>query len=286
MSMKRFAGQESSKEYAMKNKFALSALILALCVLFKWQFAEADADRLDWLLRPTAALVSLCTGISFSHYPGEGYGNELESFLIAPACSGLNFFIILSATALCLTVWHLHGRRALAWGTAGLCAAYCVALAVNALRIVLALAMYRGGMQGLPLDAEQLHRVEGVVIYYVCLCAFVMVSSCLLQKAGKTETKKTLEAEFSFAERSAHDDRPASCPAIFPFYPALKAFLPLLCYLLFTLGIPLVNGAVAKAPDAFVEHCLTVLLLSAALSSLFYLLYRKSDKADCNSAPK
>lgn len=270
----------------MKNRLTLSALILALCIVFKWQFAEADADRLDWLLRPAAALVSLCTGIPFSHYPGEGYGNELESFLIAPACSGLNFFIILSATALCLTVWHLHGRRALAWGAAGLCAAYCIALAVNTLRIVLALAMYQGGTQGLPLDAEQLHRVEGVVIYYVCLCAFVMVFSGLLQKAGKTGTQKAPETGFSFEERDACDDRPASCPSVFPFYPALKALLPLLCYLLFTLGIPLANGAVEKAPDAFVEHCLTVLLLSVALSSLFYLLYRKRDKATRKAAPE
>ena len=267
----------------MKNRFALSALIVFLCVLFKWQFAEADADRLDWLLRPAAALVSLCTGMSFNLYPGQGYGNEPASFLIAPACSGLNFFIIMSATALCLTVWHVRGRRALAWSLAGLCAAYCISLAVNTLRIVLAIAIYTGDCQNLPLDAEQLHRVEGVAVYYVCLCAFVMLFSGLLQKAegirAGQETGRGTQEKGANTEHGGVSRKAGGSISPAPFSAALKVFLPLLCYLLFTVGIPLVNGAVGKTPEAFVEHCLTVLLLSAALSSLFYLLYRKREKA-------
>jgi exosortase K len=271
----------------MKNKIALSALILGLCILFKWLFAEADADRLDWLLRPASALVSLCTGIPFIRYPGEGYGNELESILIAPACSGLNFFIILSATGLCLAVWHLDGmRRTLGWGITGVCAAYAVSLAVNTLRIVLAIVMYKGNIQGLPLDAEQLHRVEGVVVYYVCLCVFVMAFSSVLQRVNN----KNASGEDPVARNSGtcagvcNKRRTAQGASSASLAAAIKVLLPLLCYLLFTLGIPLVNGAIAKAPDAFIEHCLTVLLLSAALSSLFYLLYRKKDRAGTRDA--
>lgn len=268
----------------MKNKIVFSALIVALGITFKWLFAEADADRLDWLLRPASALVSLCTGIPFSRFPGEGYGNEVESILIAPACSGLNFFIILSVTGLCLAVWHLHGlRRTLAWGITGLCAAYAVSLTVNTLRIVLAIGMYKGSGPALPLSAEQLHRVEGVIIYYVCLCFFVMLFSAVLNKiqAGTGPVIQAQPRPYGVPVDLQNAGREQRARPPLRISSALKVLLPLFCYLLFTLGIPLLNGATAKAPEAFALHCLTVLLLSAGLSSLAYLLYRKWDRTDC-----
>jgi exosortase K len=95
----------------MKTQPALPAVralamvpVIIVVIAIKWFFADAGADRLDWLLRPASELVTLCSGLSFTRLAGQGYYNAAEAILIAPACSGLNFFLILLATGWCLAV--------------------------------------------------------------------------------------------------------------------------------------------------------------------------------------
>ena len=228
------------------------AVVLGLCVLFKWRFAEADALTLEWILRPTSALVSLVTGMVFVSHGAAGYYNDAQAILIAPACSGLNFFIILLATGGCLTVRGRKGlRKRLPWFAGVLVAAFAVTLAVNTVRILAAIFLYHHGVSIGPLGPEQIHRIEGVIVYYVCLCGFALAFSAFLRATGP----RLAGARYS--------------------RPGLSVFLPLGCYLLFTLGIPLANGAAAKFPGAFAEHSLTVLLLSLGLSFGLYCVYRK-----------
>jgi len=217
------------------------AAIIAGVIVIKWCFANAGAAQLDWLLRPASHLVTLCSGLSFTHLEGQGYYNAAQEILIAPACSGLNFFLILLTTGWCLAV-HCPPPARLGWWFAGIAAgAYGFGLVVNTGRILLAISMYHRRIAWGVLNPERLHRLEGALVYYLCLCLFAMFLSALLRRCR---------------ERATNVAAPSRPP-----HGLLIAGL----YLLFTLGIPLVNGAAAR-PALFIEHGLTVLTLVAGMA--------------------
>jgi len=215
--------------------------IIAGAIAIKWCFADADADQLDWLLRPASHLVRLCSGLSFTPLPGQGYYNAAQEILIAPACSGLNFFLILLATGWCLAIRCPPPSR-MGWWFLGIAAgAYGFGLAVNTGRILLAIFLYHQQIAWGSFNPERLHRLEGVLVYYLCLCLFAMFLSALLRGCR---------------QRAANVAAPSR-----PHHGLLIAGL----YLLFTLGIPLLNGAAAR-PALFIEHGLTVLTLVAGVT--------------------
>ncbi|MDR2549175.1 MAG: exosortase K [Desulfobulbus sp.] len=217
------------------------AAIIAGVVLVKWCFADASAASLNWLLRPASGLVALCSGLNFTWMEGLGYYNAAEEILIAPACSGLNFFLVLLAIGWCLAVRYPPPAR-LGWWILGIAAsAYGVGLVVNTCRILLAIFLYREQIAFSVFSPERLHRLEGVVVYYLCLCLFAMLLSTLLQRCRQLTTEV----------------RPSSRPG--------HGWLAAGLYLLFTLAIPLVNGA-ADRHGRFIEHGLTVLALVAGVA--------------------
>jgi len=210
--------------------------VIIVVIAIKWYFADASAEHLDWLLRPASELVALCSGLSFTWLAGQGYYNAAEKILIAPACSGLNFFLILLATGWCLAVRNPPPVRSGWWFPGIAVGAYGFSLIVNTVRILLAIFLYRWQIASDLFTPERLHRLEGVLVYYFSLCLFAMLLSMLLRRSRQRATS----------------------PPVHPRYGWLIASL----YLLFTLGIPLVNGAAAR-PVLFVEHSLTVLALVA-----------------------
>ena len=90
---------EKSKVIRMKTvQLAAVVLVAAAAKLF---YSNASADDLRWILAPTALLVELAGGEAFHFESHAGYINIDHSFLIAGACSGMNFlitaFVMLSA---------------------------------------------------------------------------------------------------------------------------------------------------------------------------------------------
>ena len=71
--------------------------ILLLVALAMWgmkrYYAEAPVDELQWILGPTATLVTALTGVPFEWEPGQGYLSRERFFLIEKACAGINFMI-------------------------------------------------------------------------------------------------------------------------------------------------------------------------------------------------
>lgn len=131
----------------------------------KLAYSRASAGDLGWILTPTARAVGWLRGETLAFSPGAGWVAPAGSYLIAPACAGVNF-MILALTVSVLGFSHRlrsPGRR-LAWWLASLAGAYLLTIAVNTLRIVAAVELYRHGpMAGLT--AGQLHRLLGIVIY-------------------------------------------------------------------------------------------------------------------------
>jgi exosortase K len=146
-------------------------VVLAAAMLIAWgvkrHYAGAGPEDLTWILRPTTGLVSAVTGEHFSWQAGEGYVSSDRLFLIEKSCAGINFMI--AAFGMLVIAFDHRARPVVpAFGVlaGSLLAAYSAAVTINAVRI--AIAMCLAAHPGLlpTLTAVEVHRLEGIVIYF------------------------------------------------------------------------------------------------------------------------
>jgi exosortase K len=209
-----------------RRQFAQAAAVLSCAFALKLHYATASADQLRWILAPTTALVEAATGVSFEFEAHAGYLSRERGLLIAASCAGVNFLL---AAFLLLTLGRLwRGRLTWRFIPAAAAVAYLVTLAANAARIGLALWLL-----GLPAKShgwqpEQLHRWEGIVVYFGFLLLLHAASEALSAGAAGGRWRRLC--------------------------------FPLLIYYATTLGVPLLTRAY-RQEEAFAEHALAVLLL-------------------------
>jgi exosortase K len=138
--------------------------ILAAYAL-KLAYSRATVTDLAWILEPTARAVGWLRGETLVLLPGFGWGPAGGSYFIAPACAGVNFLILVLTVSVLGFAHRLRSpRQRLAWWLAAAAGAYLATIAVNALRIVAAVELYRQGPL-LGLTPEQLHRLLGILLY-------------------------------------------------------------------------------------------------------------------------
>ncbi len=135
----------------------------AVAVALKVHFARAEVDDLRWMLAPTARLASWLSGVSFAYEPGAGYLSQERMFLIEKPCAGVNFLIAAVLVSGIVASASASVRRL---GLV-LVASYAVAVMTNALRIAGALWLAAHHLAG-----AQVHRVEGVIVYFGSLAAY------------------------------------------------------------------------------------------------------------------
>jgi len=221
----------------MTHKAAV--LLAAALVAFglKRHYAVAGTDDLSWILTPTTHAVSALTGVGFAAVPGEGYFSAERMFLIEKACAGVNFMI--AAFAL-VAVTLLHRAHSFRSGAAivgvSLAASYLAALIVNTVRIVVAMWLAAHPAGWAPLSAAEIHRLEGIAVYFGGLWLLYVFVQWI--DRGLT---------FRYA-------------------------LPLGCYYLVTLVVPLANGV--QAGRAFFAHAVVVLLVPLAVILVVYAARR------------
>jgi exosortase K len=217
------------------NWIAQCFLVLIGAFALKLHYSTASADQLRWILAPTAALVELVSGVTFEFESHAGYISRERGFLIADSCAGVNFLI---AAFLMLSMRKLLGERSkgIAWGfipTAALIA-YLTTLVANTARITIALLLRQSSAEIGWLSPDQIHRFEGVFIYFGFLLLLFVVGE-------KMSSKKISDS--------------------------LRRFLfPLLVYYALALGIPLVTGAYRQGTE-FWRHALFVLLIPLLLTA-------------------
>lgn len=217
----------------MKQRFSLNwiaqcAAVLACAFALKQYYSTATAGQLRWILAPTTACVELVSSTTFEFESGAGYMSSDRSFLIAKSCAGVNFLL---AAFLMLSTRRLlrDPSKTIAWGfipAAGVIA-YVVTLVANTARISIALQANRSDDVSW-LNPSQLHRVEGIFIYFGFLLLLFVISEGIASKNTSALFKKSL--------------------------------FPLLVYYATTLGMPMLNGAYRQGAD-FWEHTLFVLLI-------------------------
>lgn len=137
--------------------------VLAVYAL-KLHYSRAAAEDLGWVLVPTARAVGWLRGETLTFVSGSGWTAADGSWVIAPACAGVNFLILVAAVAVLGFAHRLRSRGSrLAWWLGAFAGAYLLTVAVNTLRILAAVELYRRDLGGL--SPEQAHRLLGTVIY-------------------------------------------------------------------------------------------------------------------------
>ena len=202
-------------------------LVLLCALALKYFYSTASVNELRWILAPTTVLVELLSGKSFDFESYTGYMSSDHTFVIAAPCAGVNFLLTAFVMLALRQLWR-DRFQATGWNLLLVNAviAYAATLIANTLRIVVALQ----GIELSGLTRNQVHRLEGIVVYF----GFLLLLFVVIER---------FESAKSSAKRLA---------------------LPLLIYYATTLGIPLVNGAYREYAS-FWEHFVFVLILPLIL---------------------
>ena len=215
---------------------AVAAAAVLGAYALKYHYSVASADDLGWVLVPTATLVETFVGQPFTYEAGVGFVNRELQFAIATSCAGINFFIIAFCMLTLGLVWELESirRKVLLLPIALLCV-YGATLLVNSARIAIAIALRAGGTVG---ASAAIHRLEGVAVYFVALCALFVFARAVLRRGSR----------WTLA-------------------------WPVACYLCGALIVPLVNGAWRE--PSFWSHAVTVISATFALIGVIWLATRR-----------
>ena len=208
-------------------------IVVLLCALaLKSYYSTATADELRWILAPTTALVELLSGRSFAFESYTGYMSSDHTFVIAVPCAGVNFLLTAFLMISLRRLWR-ERFQGVSWRFLPIAIgiAYVATLIANTVRICVALEIQRRAIEFSWLTGNQLHRVEGIVIYF----GFLLFLFMLLERMD-SPTPLRLKRVFLF---------------------------PLVIYYATTLGIPLINGSYMQ--PAFWEHFGFVLVLPLIL---------------------
>lgn len=242
-------------------------IVILLCALtIKLFYSNASVNQLRWILAPTTSLVELVSGSQFDFESHAGYMMSDRSFVIAASCAGVNFLLTSFLMLSLGKVWRSRTQKEthesspnLPWRFIPTAAvvAYLATLVANTVRISTALRLRRMPLDISWMSGNQLHRVEGIVIYFGFLLLLFVIS-----------------------EKVSSDSATASTNASGLLR---QSFFPLVIYYATTLGIPLANGAYRQGSD-FWEHSVFVLLtpLLLIMPIATFRLYRDRPRMRSN----
>jgi exosortase K len=216
-------------------------VLVVLCALaLKFYYSAATANELLWILAPTTSLVELLSGQQFEFESYAGYMSSDHRFVIAVPCAGVNFLITAFVMVALRRLWRERFGPQI-WYSIPVAAAiaYVATIVANATRICLALELRARSVEFDWLTNNQLHRLEGIVVYFgFLLLLFLLVER--FESAKRLKLKRVL-------------------------------VFPVLIYYAITLGVPLANGAYRQG-TAFWEHSVFVLVLPLLLIVPLFLL--------------
>jgi exosortase K len=215
---------------------------LALALAVKALYSGAGADELLWILAPSVWLARVVGGVDLTYEPGAGFISHTRHLVVGPACAGVNFLIVaFVALQLAFVGRFVRVRTKLAWVVGALGLAYGATISTNGARIAIAARLYELDVYGGAVTPDRVHRLAGTILYYGSLLAlFVAVESVL-----GTRTRR---------------------------------IVPLACYLLVALGVPLAGRAWQHGAGRFVEHAAWVVGVAVLLTAIAALPALRRDR--------
>ena len=162
------------------NLYRRTAAQAAVVTLAAWAMkafnSTASVNELRWILWPTKVAVEWITGTRFYFESFAGYMSEDRTFVIAAACSGVNFLIAVFMMLSLRRLWD-HRRYGVAWLSIAwvIVFSYFVTIGANVMRISSALWLNSRPHQFAGMDRDELHRLDGITVYFgVMLLTYVV----------------------------------------------------------------------------------------------------------------
>ncbi|ACM21989.1 glycosyltransferase [Geotalea daltonii FRC-32] len=240
--------RRTDKGVTRKN-LPLYGLGMIVILSLKGFYSTAGVDDLVWVLQPLAFLVELITGIQFQYDPAVGFVSLASRVVIAPACAGVNFFIICFATIFFTLVSRLDNpMKKWAWLVISIISAYLVTLLGNSFRIMISIYLYRADIYGEWATPERVHRLAGMLIYVPILVITYLAAERMV---GRLCRKKSSAAETAIASEIQSVSNVVFAP--FAWYLAISVFMPLL------------NGSLHRYGPRYLEHSVFVLVATLCI---------------------
>lgn len=222
------------------------ALYLCCAAILKLFYSHATPNDLQWILQPTAFLVEIFTGSNFVFKIAEGYCSIDNKIIIAPACAGVNFMIVilcLTATLACKYKQIQKVRQFFLYLATILTISYCATLLFNTIRIIVAMAFYDAGIQWGYFTQERIHRLIGIVIYFAGACFVYLLAGTFLHQT-KSLSKLKRNRYFIY-------------------------LIPLIWYVAIMVVIPLIQGKQNNKSQLFLEHAVFTIGVPLLITFLF-----------------
>ena len=221
-------------------------VVLLAAFAIKQYYSTANVNQLRWILAPTTVAVEFVTGSQFEFESYAGYVSSDHMFVIAAPCAGVNFLITAFLMLALSALWRARGetergkRGKPGWlfiPTAA-AVAFLATVVANTVRIATAVRLHGKSLDVGGLNPNQLHRLEGIVIYFGFLLLLFVISERIANRKQ--------------AERGSL---------------LRQSLFPLLIYYASALGVPLLNSVRHSGNVAtdFWEHSLFVLLIPLLL---------------------
>jgi exosortase K len=233
--------------------------VLLTAVALKYFYSTANVNQLRWSLAPTTIAVEFITGQRFHFEPYAGYINSHHTFVVAASCAGVNFLLTAFLMLALGKLWRNRSRQ-VSWTLLPVAAlvAYVATLIANAIRITTSIQLREMRIESDWLNAGQLHRFEGIFIYFGFLLLLYVISDRLSNAAPAVSAEDRLErrrlACGAWRPTRKMQPRTVALQSL-----GQRCLFPLLIYYGTTLGLPLINGAFRQT--GFWEHSLFVLLI-------------------------
>lgn len=220
------------------TKLGQSGVAIAVAAGLKAFYSTASVNDLKWILAPTTFLVELVTGERFYFESHAGYMNTDRSFLIADSCSGMNFLIAAFLMIAIMLIWRADLG---VWVSAplSLAAAYAATIVANTVRIAVALKQHRMEEPMIWVNPEQLHRLQGIFIYF----GFLLLIFLLIDRTEHYEERRN----------------------------RLRYLVPVSIYWVITLGVPILNGAFNSGTDIR-EHLVFVVVTPLVILTPLFVI--------------
>ncbi len=260
----QYRGVAGRVRHWLTRNTGVYALILIMAWGLKYHYSHAGAADLLWILAPTAGIVSAVSGMEFEWEADAGYMSLDRRVLIAPACAGINFLIIAFSMASFFIVPRLDCFKIqLLWTGIIEVGAYGFTLLVNAVRIMLSLYLFDADIYHGWLTVTRVHRIEGVVIYFMFLCLFFHVIRYVKGRMPGM-VRQVLKTGGLKASVSTSSHRPVGRMERVP-----PRLIPLLWYAGVMILVPVLNGAYRGDPGRFSEHAITILTAGFVIALVF-----------------
>lgn len=199
----------------IKKYLPLYLLTIIIALAMRYISKISDSDSLSWILTPTTWWVSILSGIQFEYLPHMGFVNYFYKFLIAPACAGSRFMLIIFLMLIFSFLYQIKSTRAgYLWFGLSIFFSYVFTIFVNGIRITasiyLPIALEKFKLMNGWLTQERLHTIIGTATYFSFMCAIYPLADYICQRVFLKSGQELLSPQ---QDRSPAHSRKLIIPA-------------------------------------------------------------------------